>query len=144
MTRRSRILIFLPGHLSLLAFDRSAKKFARRSMVLLRNGNGKVSTPLHRGVLNDLPAERPSFSRRGDSASIPNLANVAPGPPPLSGSLPVHSDMPAGYADFANIALSCPRGHAFNISSAAIAVRLESALPFRPPLLQADPEPFQA
>ena len=113
-------------------------------MVPLRNGNGKVSTPLHRGVLNDLFAERPSFSRRSDSASIVILTNLAPGPPPLSGNLPVHSDMPAGYADFANIALPCPRGHAFNIGSAAIAVRLESALPFRPPLLQAIPESYQA
>jgi hypothetical protein len=50
--------------------------------------------------------------------------------------------MPADYPDFANIAAPFPRGRPFNISSAAIAVRLESALPFRPPLLHANPEPF--
>jgi hypothetical protein len=52
--------------------------------------------------------------------------------------------MPADYPDFAIIAAPCPRGRPFNIRSATIAVRLESALPFRPPLLQANPEPFQA
>jgi hypothetical protein len=36
------------------------------------------------------------------------------------------------------------RNDPFNIRNAAVAVRIESALPFRPPLLLANPEPCQA